>query len=102
MTALDMAWTAAAVLLAVSGALVTLRILAGPGTLDRLVALDTLAATIQCALAVYVAWTLDTTVIAAILALALLGFLGAVGITRFRVRDHALPGAAPAGDRGTR
>ncbi|MDO4686259.1 MAG: monovalent cation/H+ antiporter complex subunit F [Corynebacterium sp.] len=65
------------------------RLLVGPNSLDRLVALDATAAMIQCALAVYICWTIDTTVSNAMMVVALLGFIGTVALTRFRKRDDA-------------
>lgn len=63
------------------------RLLAGPSSLDRLLSLDATIAMIQCALAVYICWTLDTTVSNAMLVVALLGFIGSVAVTRFRKKD---------------
>ena len=62
-------------------------ILIGPNSLDRLLGLDGLVAMIQCALATYIAWTLDTTVSNAMLVVALLGFISTVSVARFRKRD---------------
>ena len=76
-----------AVLLSVAAALTTFRAMRGPGTLDRLVAVDTLIAVAMCALAVWAAWHLETSAVPAIVALSLVGFLGSVSVARFRVRD---------------
>ena len=65
------------------------RMLVGPNSLDRLLSLDAVVAMIQCALAVYICWTLDTTVTNAMIVVALLGFISTVAITRFRKRDGA-------------
>ncbi|QGU08359.1 putative monovalent cation/H+ antiporter subunit F [Corynebacterium occultum] len=62
-------------------------ILIGPNSLDRLLGLDGLVAMIQCALATYICWTLDTTVSNAMLVVALLGFISTVSVARFRKRD---------------
>ncbi len=59
----------------------------GPGTLDRLVALDTLIAVTMCAVGTWAAYSLDTTVTYSLAALALISFVGSVSIARFRVRD---------------
>ena len=67
--------------------LTTYPILAGPNSLDRVLGLDGLVAMIQCALAVYICWTLDTTVSNAMLVVALLGFISSVSVARFRKRD---------------
>lgn len=82
-------WAAAGVFLAFAMCLSLVRIAIGPGTLDRLVSLDTFAAVAQCAIAVYIAWTRDTTPAAAMVALALVAFIGSVAVARFRVRDDA-------------
>ncbi|AKK04014.1 monovalent cation/H+ antiporter complex subunit F [Corynebacterium epidermidicanis] len=65
------------------------RLLAGPNSLDRLLSLDATVAMIQCALAVYICWSLDTTVAYAMLVVALLGFIGSVSVTKFRKADDA-------------
>ncbi|MGD7001504.1 monovalent cation/H+ antiporter complex subunit F [Corynebacterium halotolerans] len=62
-------------------------ILIGPNSLDRLLGLDGLVAMIQCMLATYICWTLDTTVSNAMLVVALLGFISTVSVARFRKRD---------------
>ena len=63
------------------------RLLAGPSTLDRLVALDTLIAVTMCGVGTWAAFSLDTTVTYSLVALALISFVGSVSIARFRVRD---------------
>ncbi|SIR93776.1 monovalent cation/H+ antiporter complex subunit F [Williamsia sterculiae] len=79
-------WVAGAMLLA-AALITTVRVLIGPNTLDRLVALDTLIAVAMCGLGLWVAVSLDSTVAASIVALTLLSFVGSVSIARFRVRD---------------
>lgn len=76
-----------AVILLMAAVLTTFRLLDGPGSLDRLVALDTLIAVAMCGLAVWAALSGDTTVVPAIVALALVGFIGSVSVARFRVSD---------------
>lgn len=83
------------VVLAVSGVLLiaaavitTYRLLAGPGTLDRLVAMDTILAVAMCGLAVWSVYSLDTTIVPAIVALSLISFVGSVSVARFRVKDE--------------
>jgi multicomponent Na+:H+ antiporter subunit F len=78
---------AAAVLLTTAAALTMFRILAGPSTLDRLVALDTLVAVTMCAIGTWAAFSLDTTVTYSLTALALISFVGSVSVARFRVPD---------------
>ncbi|MDT5012587.1 MAG: multicomponent Na+:H+ antiporter subunit [Mycobacterium sp.] len=80
-------WVVAAVMLIAAAALTMFRILAGPGTLDRLVALDTLVAVAMCGLGTWAAFSLDSTVVYAITALSLISFVGSVSVARFRVPD---------------
>ncbi|MFD6449996.1 MULTISPECIES: monovalent cation/H+ antiporter complex subunit F [Nocardia] len=77
----------AAVLLTAAAVITSYRVLAGPSTLDRVVGIDSLMAIAASGLAVWAAYSGDTTVIPAIVALALVGFLGSAAVTRFRVRD---------------
>ncbi|AXK87456.1 MULTISPECIES: monovalent cation/H+ antiporter complex subunit F [Nocardia] len=79
--------TVAAVLLAAAALITSYRILAGPSTLDRVVGMDSLTAIAASGLAVWAAYTGDTTVLPGIIALALVGFLGSAAVSRFRVRD---------------
>ena len=83
------------VVLAISGVLLiaaaiitTYRLLDGPGTLDRLVAMDTILAVAMCGLAVWSVYSLDTTIVPAIVALSLISFVGSVSVARFRVKDE--------------
>ncbi|WP_327110591.1 monovalent cation/H+ antiporter complex subunit F [Nocardia sp. NBC_01730] len=76
-----------AVLLAAAAVITTYRVVAGPSTLDRVVGIDSLIATAASGLAVWAAYSTDTTVVPAIVALALVGFLGSAAVSRFRVRD---------------
>lgn len=77
----------AAALLTAAALITSYRILAGPNTLDRVVGIDSLIAIAASGLAVWAAYSGDTTVIPAIVALALVGFLGSAAVSRFRVRD---------------
>ncbi|WP_216917344.1 monovalent cation/H+ antiporter complex subunit F [Nocardia sp. NBC_01377] len=79
----------AAVFLAAAALLTAFRILAGPNTLDRVVGIDSLIAIAASGLAVWAAYSGDTDVIPAIVALALVGFLGSAAVSRFRVRDDS-------------
>ena len=74
-------------LLVVAAALITYRVLAGPTSLDRLIALDALLAIAMCGLAAWAEHSRDTTNVPAVVALALVGFIGSVSVARFRVRD---------------
>lgn len=73
--------------LAAAALLTVYRAIAGPDTLDRLVAGDTLIALAMCGMAVWAVYSRDTTVVPAIVALSLVAFIGSVGVARFRVRD---------------
>ncbi|WP_433730582.1 monovalent cation/H+ antiporter complex subunit F [Nocardia sp. CA-129566] len=77
----------AGIMLMAAAVLVSYRILAGPNTLDRVVGIDSLVAIAASGLAVWAAYSDDTTVVPAIVALALVGFLGSAAVSRFRVRD---------------
>ncbi|WP_433682285.1 monovalent cation/H+ antiporter complex subunit F [Nocardia sp. CA-119907] len=77
----------AGIMLMAAAVLVSYRILAGPSTLDRVVGIDALMAIAASGLAVWAAYSDDTTVVPAIVALALVGFLGSAAVSRFRVRD---------------
>ncbi|MBF6464624.1 cation:proton antiporter [Nocardia beijingensis] len=77
----------AAVILTAAALLTTYRVVMGPSTLDRVVAVDSLMAIAASGLAVWAAYSADTTVVPAIVALALVGFLGSAAVSRFRVRD---------------
>ena len=74
------------VLLLAAGALTVVRLLLGPTSLDRVVATDTLVAISMCGIASYTAFTGDSTVLAGVAALTLLGFVGSIAVARFRAR----------------
>ena len=80
-------WVAAAVMLTLAAGVTMIRLLAGPSTLDRLVALDTLVAVTMCGIGAWAAFSLDTTVTYSMAALALISFVGSVSVARFRVPD---------------
>ena len=80
-------WIVAAVLLTAAATITMYRILAGPSSLDRLVALDTLVAVTMCSIGTWAAFSLDTTVTYSLTALALISFVGSVSVARFRVPD---------------
>ena len=84
---MSVVWVIVATLLLVAAVLTAARALMGPTTLDRLVALDTLIALAMCGLAVWAAYSGDTTVVPGVVALSLLSFAGSIAIARFRVRD---------------
>lgn len=64
------------------------RLLAGPNSMDRLVSLESMIAMSQGMLAVYIAWSMDTSVAYAMLVIALLGFISSLSVARFRVPDQ--------------
>jgi multicomponent Na+:H+ antiporter subunit F len=80
-------WIIAAVMLTTAAVLTMFRLLRGPSTLDRLVALDALVAVTMCAIGTWAAFSLDTTVTYGLTALALISFVGSVSVARFRVPD---------------
>lgn len=80
-------WLVSAVLLSAAAALTMYRVLAGPNTMDRLVATDTLIAVVMCGLAAWAAYSLDATLKYGIVALSLTAFIGSVSVARFRVPD---------------
>ena len=61
--------------------------IAGPNSLDRLVALESTTAMLQGMLAAFMAWSLDTSVVYPMLIIALLGFLSSLAVAKFRVPD---------------
>ena len=78
----------AGTLLIAAAILTAYRLLDGPSTLDRLVAMDTILAVSMCGLAVWAVYSRDTTLVPAIVALSLVSFVGSVSIARFRVSDE--------------
>ncbi|MGV9802546.1 monovalent cation/H+ antiporter complex subunit F [Mycobacterium sp. NPDC003449] len=84
-------WITAGVMLTTAAAVTIYRLLAGPSTLDRLVALDTLVAVTLCAIGTWAAFSLDTTVTYSLTALALISFVGSISVARFRVPDTDKP-----------
>lgn len=77
------------VLIALALIIASWRIVVGPNSMDRMLSLDGFIAMLQCALAVYICWTLDTTVVNMMLVVALLGFISSIAVARFRKRDGA-------------
>ena len=84
---MHLVWVIAAVMLSAAAIITTFRLVAGPSTLDRLVAVDTFLAVTMCAIGVWAAYSLDTTVTYSLTALALISFVGSVSVARFRVPD---------------
>ncbi len=81
----------AGVMLAAAAIATMFRMVMGPSTLDRLVAMDTLVAVTMCAIGTWAAFSLDTTVTYSLTALALISFVGSVSVARFRVPDIGDP-----------
>lgn len=84
-------WVIAGAMLTAAAVVTMFRMLMGPTTLDRLVALDTLVAVTMCAIGTWAAYSLDSTVTYSLTALALITFVGSVSVARFRVPDVANP-----------
>jgi multicomponent Na+:H+ antiporter subunit F len=75
-------------LLCVAVALVLIRIVRGPTTLDRIVAVDVLLAVVVCAIAAEAAYTRDATSLPILVVLSILGFIGSVAVARFSPRSR--------------
>lgn len=76
-----------ALLISAALAITVWRIIVGPNSLDRLLGLDGMVAMMQCAAATCIAWTSDSTVVYAMMVIAMLAFISTVAVTRFRKRD---------------
>ena len=68
--------------------LVLIRIVRGPTTLDRIVAVDVLLAIVVCAVAAEAAYTHDATSLTILVVLSILGFIGSVSVARFSPRSR--------------
>jgi multicomponent Na+:H+ antiporter subunit F len=75
-------------LLAVATMLVLTRLVRGPSTLDRIVAVDVLLAIVICAIATEAAYTRDATSLPLLVGLSILGFIGSVSVGRFAPRSR--------------
>ncbi|MYS83572.1 monovalent cation/H+ antiporter complex subunit F [Embleya scabrispora] len=75
------------VLLGAAAVLALIRLVRGPSTLDRAVAVDMLLAVVLAAVAAEATLNRHTTTVPVLLALALVGFLGSVSIVRFSARE---------------
>ena len=84
-------WVIAAVMLTAASAITMFRMLAGPSTVDRLLALDTLVAVTMCGIGTWAAFSLDATVVYGLTALSLISFVGSISVARFRVPDAPGP-----------
>jgi multicomponent Na+:H+ antiporter subunit F len=72
-----------AVMLAAAVVLVIRRVEVGPSMLDRVVALDVLVSSLLAGFALYVTWADRPDLVPTMVALSLVGFVGAVSIARF-------------------
>jgi multicomponent Na+:H+ antiporter subunit F len=88
-------WIITAVMLIAAAGITMFRVMGGPTTLDRLVAVDTLVAVAMCGLGTWAAFSLDSAVAYGITALSLISFVGSVSVARFRVPDVEPKGDAP-------
>jgi multicomponent Na+:H+ antiporter subunit F len=75
-------------LLAAATLLVLTRLIRGPSTLDRIVAVDVLLAIVVCAIAAEAAYTRDATSLPILVGLSILGFIGSVSVGRFAPRSR--------------
>ncbi|MGP3977453.1 monovalent cation/H+ antiporter complex subunit F [Streptomyces sp. 8N114] len=77
-------------LLLAAGLMVTLRLVRGPSTLDRAVALDALVAVVMAGIGLQSAIAGNSFYLPVLLVLSFLGFTGSVGVARFMaLRDEA-------------
>ena len=79
---------AALALLGSAAAMALVRLVRGPSTLDRAVAVDMLLAVVLAGIATEATLNRHTTTVPVLLALALVGFLGSVSIVRFSAREE--------------
>ena len=77
-----------AALLFAAASLVLIRIIRGPTTLDRIVAVDVMLAVVVCAVAAEAAYTRDATSLTILVVLSILGFIGSVSVARFAPRSR--------------
>jgi multicomponent Na+:H+ antiporter subunit F len=83
------------VVLGVAAALTLYRLVKGPTTLNRTIALDVIVAISVCAMAVEAAVNLHTTTLPLLVVLSLLGFVGSVSVARFAAREDTGEQRAP-------
>lgn len=80
-------FVACAAMLTAAVVLVLLRVEVGPSILDRVVALDVVVSTFLAAVGLYVAWARRTDLVPVLIALSLVGFIGAVSVARFAAAE---------------
>ena len=79
-------FVAVILMLGAAAVLTVVRLLRGPSTLDRVVALDVYVVLTVVAAGVYVAYYRDGSNIPLLAAVALVGFVGSVAVARLAVR----------------
>jgi len=88
--AFEVTFVVIAALLLTAGLLVTLRLVRGPSTLDRAVALDALVAVVMAGIGLQTAVRGNPFYLPVLLVLSFLGFTGSIGVARFMaLRDEA-------------
>ncbi len=93
-----LAWIAGT-MLSVAAGLVLVRIARGPTMLDRVVAMDVLVALLVCAIGLEAAVDRHTTTLPILIAIALVGFVGAVSVAWFLGRGGGPVDAGSGVDR---
>ena len=83
----------AGTVLALAAVLVVIRIVRGPTVLDRVVALDVLVSIMVCALGLEAAVSRHSTTLPILIALSMLGFVGAVSVARFVAKESDTKGS---------
>jgi multicomponent Na+:H+ antiporter subunit F len=83
---MDVLFVVILAMLGVAAALTLYRLLLGPSTLDRIVALDVFVVLSVIGATVYVAYYRDSSNIPLLAAVALVGFVGSVAAARLAVR----------------
>jgi multicomponent Na+:H+ antiporter subunit F len=78
------------------------RFVLGPSALDRMVSLDAIVAIIMSGLMIYAAMTGDSTVLPAVVAVSLVGFLGSSTVARFLGRGRTSRSGPRPEDRADR
>lgn len=81
------AFVTATVFLLVSGVLILIRMIMGPTTLNRTVAVDMFVATLVGGIGVYAAFVDSSLALPVLVVLALVGSLGSVSVAKFVGRD---------------
>lgn len=76
------------VLLAAATGLTLWRVVRGPATLDRIIAVDVLLAVIVTTIAALAAFRRDATALPILVVLSVLGFTGTVSVARFASRER--------------